>query len=363
MPKHSRSYVKDDYELTRKKSPSINSLSHDSFFNNRKKSLFEAQLAKLVLAHNALFVPIINKVSKLILADFRQVLATRHRSGTDSLENKFYTELKKNSDLNSLYRTEVNNDEQFSQALLNDLEKSSADTFYKQLAMQRVYLNYFIAAGINPTNEFYQAVQTKWPVDVNLNQLLLDTQLLRRDLFNGYFRLKRPIFSQEPTSYHLGFLPPEDYHKLSPEEQGYLIDQMAEHVKGGFLYQITTKGLFTHQGMHHYDMPQLCGPSGMMGLRLALAKQAMLSAQEFQLYDLIIAMYHIGIGAHTLDESFSIGSGQTNQYQRGNYETIIPECIKTTAAFEHLWSQLQLLFFEYNNPMHNSLATRSMPVV
>lgn len=340
-------YAKDDLILVKK---SI-TLRHNSFFNDSKKSIFESKLAILIMNHKNLFIHEINKVSKLILPDMMNIAHQMTKStlsgNNESICYKFHAYIMLSSDLIHLYESVINDRNKFYADVIHDLTSIEPSTANKQLAIQRVYLTFFIGAGIGRP-ELRQALHEKWSNKIDLQKILSDTLSYRRNLFANNLRKNRLFNYLEKTSQHVGILPPEDYQTLSEGDQSILNNQLPLHEKGMLLYQITTQGHFTHAGMHHYDVPQLCGPSGMSAMRLALANQANLTSQQMQLYDFVTAFYTIAMGAHSLDEVFIIGTGQHNHYQRGNYGTIIPDIIKTNENFHDLWCEIQILYHEYN---------------
>ncbi|RUR08595.1 hypothetical protein [Legionella sp. km772] len=342
--------AKDDLELIKKN----RTVHHNSFFNSRKKSIFESKLAQLVLSYKKLFISEINKVSQLILPDLIRLANTisdfEYSENKNSLCYKFHKHLLLSSDVRLFYKVDMDNSKVFYTKITNDLNSLAPETYYKQLAIQRVYLIFFINGGV-ARPELAQALQEGWSC-VDLNQLFGDTLSYRGQLFINNLRTKR-VFSYFKTSQNLGILAPEEYQTLDETDKTLLCCTMPEHEKGMFLYQITTKGNFTNAGMHVYDMPQLCGPSGMTAMRLALAKQAGLSSCEMQLFDFFVGFYTIAMGAHSLDEVFSIGKGRYNDYQRGNYETIIPNTIKTHDNFQELWSEIKDLYREYHFPLND----------
>lgn len=106
-------------------------------------------------------------------------------------------------------------------------------------------------------------------------------------------------------------------------------------------------------------MPQLCGPSGTAARRLALANQAGFSNNEKHVIGFVTYLYNVFVGAHTLDESCVIGINMGySTYERGNYQSIFPSCIKNEPYFENLWHDIQILNSQYQHVVDTNKASQ-----
>lgn len=349
-------YIKDDSELLKDK-PAV---QHDSYFNNRKKALYESKLAGLFIKHAALFATSTTQISQLILPDIIRI--TQDELTQTSAAMRYY--FLHDYDLRVLFGQNIKSEPLFFERIISALQHEEVDSFYKHMCIHRAYITFFIEKGkANPTLDI--ARREEWiPYNVNLEWMLYDVSRLRGRLFDGLVRKLRPKKGTQPsifelTSKDIGIIPSQDFSLLSIQEQEQLKAKLPIHKPGMQAYFITGKGPFTHKGMYHYDMPQLCGPSGMTAMRLALANQAGLSQDEKELYAFAVSMYHVAIGAHTVDECFCIGNrGEFNHYQRGNYDSILPEALKNDERFAPFYAEIEKLNHE-SNPEAEPIASCS----
>lgn len=350
-------YAKDDLELIKDKPD----LKYDSNFNNRRKTLYESRLAQLVMQNETLFDETTRKVSKLIELDIKRI-AEDTFSQTSAAMRTYFTN---DYDLTVLFGQYKQNGNTFYDEIIKALQNKASNNFYKQMCIHRAYITYFMEKGAaKPSLQL--AKDEGWvSAYLDFDKMLYDVTRWRKGLFeentrktraynNGCDKSKLSIF--ERTSKNIGLLPGNEYKFLPAPEREKLVDQLPIHRVGMYEYYITTKGIFADSGMHQFDMPQVCGPSGMTAMRLALANQAGLSQSEKELYAFAVCMYHVAIGAHTVDEGFCIGNkGEFNHYQRGNYSSILPMALVQDNAFQNLFNTIKALNTEFSDlfPEHD----------
>lgn len=316
----------------------IENTLHDSFFNNKRKAKYETELAEIFLNHLTPFMPILKKVSSIILHDLQKSLKI-DKQDSHALSEKMRVFLLNDFDLKILFNSTKADDE-----MLSALQSDDPHTFYKQMCLQFTYITFFTRGNLQKP-ELSQAVANNWCEKVDLLKLMSDMTEYRNEesLFKNYHRLSRNYIKNKETT-SIGILPPEEYLNVSYEKKSRLLNKLPKHQAGMFQFFITTVCDSTSEAMHRYDLPQLCGPSGTTAKRLALANQANLTNEEMQLMHFAIALFNVAIGAHTLDECFMIAN-QTEfcKYIRGNYMSIIPDVIKSSTKFFYLWNDIQLL--------------------
>lgn len=289
----------------------------DSNFNPRSKVLLESTLAKSVVEHfYPLFAPAIKKVIDLILPDLNKALAQDNEP--DSLSAALFHHLYQDVQLQKLMGTEALSPVEFRQLLTAKLQSAEASSIHLHAVIIRLYLIFFMTKG-QAKPAFNQAVELKWSA-LDLQTILADTQSFRGDLFKN--NLRRDRHGHEFMADSSGILPANDpaYRPFSSS-----FDQaLFAHDTGLRRYRITTHGNFTRETMFKYNMPAICGPSGMVALYLGLANQVSWSSQaEKHLYNFFMCFITIYVGGHSLDECFSIGRGSYNRYVRGNYDSIL----------------------------------------
>lgn len=350
-----KSSSKDDLELIK----NAQDLLHDSYFNNRRKTVYESLLAQLLMHYSILFNSIISKVSNLIVHDLIRVIGDKSTSTSATMRDYFCQDY----DLNILFGPSKPDVNKFFEKLISTLQNKDSDNFYQQMCIQRAYITFFMEKGkAKPSLQI--AKDENWiPKCVDLDKMLFDISRWRDGLFIGNRRNSRGFTDRQEkirpsifklTSKNIGVIPGDEYKFLSALEQKKLMDKLPLHKRGMQEYYITTHGIFADSGMHRFDMPQLCGPSGMTAMRLALANQANLSQNEKELYAFSVGMYHVAIGAHSIDECFCIADkGEFNHYQRGDYESILPKILMVTPKFKHFSDDIKQLNAEYADLFHH----------
>lgn len=340
-----------------------NDLKHNEFFNHKRKVAYETHLAQLFLTHLAPFMGTIKKVSNLIIQDIKR-MAIETGKNKDSTSTRMHQFFVNDFDLRIVFKTYNTNINQFYEEIISVLNSSQPEYFYKQMCIQRAYITFFTDKG-KAKPELYKAVEEKWTSHVDLEKLLTDTKKFRKDeiYFKNFQRIERPHVVNK-TSANIGILPPDDYKCLPLEDRQKLQEKLPIHKPAMLQYIITTQGHLSASGMHDYDMPQLCGPSGNTAMRLALANQAKLDSNEKKIFIFAISLFHVAIGIHSIDECFMIGcDSDFNCYTRGDYTSIIPEAIKNQIEFHELWTAIQLLNKRYTDILlvvpSNSLVTMS----
>lgn len=341
----------------------------DAFFNPKELALYESLLSAIMLKHKASLIPVINKVFLLLQPGLEKVkLYFQHKSSNDlvaedTLSEKMYTAFTQRPALPKLYGELVKDPASFFEILVKDLASTAENTFFKKLAICREYLSFYMGRGsLKPMGNL--TVEKKWEEGFDVNAVIGDVVEYRSNWFANISRIKRSQFALDNSvSKNIGYLPPEDYDSLSEQDKRLLVDSIPEHPVGGYLFVITTKGDFTKSGSYNHHMPQLCGPSGTTAMYLGLANQANLTSDEKQLYSFIMSLYTVAFGGHSIDETFIMGSesgpNQFNNYQRGDYSSIIPTIVKESIEWEDLYDDIQKLdqriFHSNNIEQSNSL--------
>lgn len=330
----SRTFSKDELWLHKNKAQVI---EHDALFNDRKKARYESKLSVLIFRHKEKFMSVLDKVSCLILPDIIRVSdemmdKTEMWSSVSAALHRHFMQFE---DFNLFWGSAtLKNTAYFYSKLIQVLTSTDPEDFYMKLCIHRAYIIFFTEKGL-PKPVLEQAVHDQWSSSVDLQQLVSTTRAFRERLFQKNLRLSRPHMpDSKKISTRVGIMAYDDTLEESVE--------IPPHRKGMLQYLITTKGDFTASGVHEHDIPQLCGPSGMIAMRLALAEQAGLSADEKSLYHFAVALYTVAIGGHSIDECFMIGAGsEYSAYKRGDYTTIVPERIKKDGFFAALWQDIQ----------------------
>lgn len=327
-------------------------IEHDSFFNNKRKSLYESELAALCLKYTALFMPVITKVSTVILTDICRVSIEKD---CDEISRKMHDFLLNDYDIRTIF--DSSNISDFYTDIISSLKAQDSASFYKHMCLQFAYIIFF-TTGNREKPELYQAINEDWCSHLNLSRFISDMNRYRNDelLFQNYQRLKRN-YTKEKETKNIGILPEESYHDLPKEKQKILSNILPNHQAGKLLFFMTSSCNSTASGMHFFDLPQLCGPSGTTAKRLALANQAGLEDDEMALFHFFVAMFNLAIGAHTIDESFIIAQDENfNHYIRGDYRTIIPEIVKKDSSFLDFYKKIENINQEYSDILiHSSL--------
>lgn len=348
-----KTYSKDDLEVL--KSERICAIKHDSYFNNKRKTRYESRLAHLCLQNASLFIQSTFKVSNLIVLDIKKIITDKSTLTSAAMRSYFFNDY----DLTVLFGQYKHNPQKFYEEIIDTLQSGDSNHFYKQMCIHRAYITFFMEKGeAKPSLNI--AKDEGWLSHyVDFDRMLYDMSRWRKGLFEGNKRNSRGFTNKEGTirpsifgltTKNIGVITTEEYPLLSSGEQYALMDQLPIHKSGMQEFYMTTRGSFTSSGMHDFDMPQVCGPSGMTAMRLALANQASLSQSEKELHAFAVCMYHVAIGAHTVDESFCIANkGEFNHYQRGNYESILPVAIREHGEFTHLFAAIMQLTTEYSD--------------
>lgn len=202
---------------------------------------------------------------------------------------------------------------------------------------------------------------------VNLPQILHDAINYKNRLFSeavSKVTIPRPATEGADTvSDNIGILAPNDFKMLNEDTRASLAGQIFPHEQGMLESVVSTKNRFTFEGMLDYDLPQLSGPSGSLARFLALANRANLSRNEKEIFNFCLSFFLIAIGAHSVDETFSVGNlnNDYNNYKRGCYETIIPEVIKNSTKFSLLMEDITKLNSSFNT-IPTPPGPRSSPV-
>lgn len=289
----------------------------DRNFNPRNKVLLESMLAKTVVETlYPLFAPVIKRVIDLILPDLEKALVQDNQP--DSLSAALFHHLYQDVQLKRLMDTGELSEENFRQLFAAKLRSTDSSSIYLHAVVIRLYLIFFITKG-QAKPALNQAAQLKWS-SLDLQAILTDSQNFRGDLFKNNLRLDRRGNSFMADS--AGILPPNDpsYRPFT----GLFGQALFSHDTGLRRYRITSHGDFTREAMFKYNMPAICGPSGMVALYLALANRVSWASQaEKHLYNFFMCFFTIYVGGHSLDECFSIGRGTYNQYVRGDYDSIL----------------------------------------
>lgn len=313
-------------------------LRHDSYFNEREKVQKETKMAIDFMADTTCVEKPCKKVSQMLVDIFISVKEAIEKDPEGNSLNHRFVDFMMNAqvDLHVIYGAPNIDKVALLNAMIEDLKAPSMneDVFYRHMCISRAFIA-FIAGKGKLTKEGIEAKNEGW-----LNEQMFfvedferDMVAYRGDLFVKNKRLDRKtmadtvegeissrvnkpsIFKKYTTK--MGVLAPEDEAKQTEKSPLYL------HRPGKSDFMITTQGDFVAEGMHELGMPQLCGPSGMTAMRMALANQGGLDDAEMQGYHYASSMYHVAIGAHTVDECFAIGQGQAwNTYERGNYDSI-----------------------------------------
>lgn len=320
------------------------SVEHDLFFNNKRKSHYESELAQLFLGHVEPFMSVINRVSALILPDIVKILSDIQSSKQSSISYKMHEHLIKDFDLKLVFHLADDNYLKFYQDMIGSLQSKNSENFYKHMYVQFAYITFF-TQGTSAKPELDQAVSEHWCTHLDLKKLMSDMNDFRNpsELFKNYMRFKRNFIPGKETK-DIGILPPSET-KLT------LKNQIESHQAGKLLFFMASlPGSFTATGMHDYDLPQVCGPSTTTAKRLALTNQAYLSEEDMQLMHFAISLYNVAIGAHTLDECFMIASKKKfNHYIRGDYTSIVPSIIKERPEFRSFYEAILRLNEEYSD--------------
>ena len=331
----------------------VNELAHDEFFNNKRKAEYETYLSQLFMTHLAPFMRVIKKVSDIIVEDIKKMLIEL-KSNKNSISKKMITYFSNDPDLQVLFGEDITNKILFCEKLIQTLKSNRDENFYKHMCIQRSYITFFTEKG-KAKPEMDQAIKEKWTVYVKLDKLLHDVRKFRQDdiFFKNNLRLERHHIPYKVTK-DIGIMPPDNYNNLLINDRLKLRERLPVHTAGILLFMMTTNGGFTSSGMLDYDMPQAAGPSGNTAMRLALANQARLDKSEKELFAFAVALYHVAIGAHTVDECFMIANvANFANYIRGSYISIIPKSIKNDIEFCQLLLDIQAL----NNNYHDILWT------
>ncbi|VEG90403.1 hypothetical protein [Legionella spiritensis] len=350
---------------------------HDCFFNPKDKALYEALLAAIFFKYRQLYIPLLNQVFAVMIPGLTKVWQYYKQTGSKNQEHRFLCEEMYNTfiqkhALPSLYHNVTQEPATFFHRMIMDLQSEDPDTFFKKLAICRAYLTFFMGKGqLSPHGE--GAIKNDWEPHIDLKRMLGDTVTLRDDWFLRNVRKNRPLYIVgDFLSRNIGYLPPYAYNTLSKTHRELLINKVPEHEVGGYIFSITTLGDFTSSGSYTYSMPQLCGPSGMTAMYLALAAQTELSQEARSLYSFIMSLYTVGFGGHSIDETFIMGSKKGtlrfNEYQRGDYLSIIPAILKHDNNFADLYQEILNLNQEFlveqiaDTPRHMANNTRSAEI-
>jgi hypothetical protein len=326
----------------------------DTNFNDRSKALFETFLAKLVVINYIhLFFPIILQVSCFIAPDFQKVLKEIKSNQLSEISKKFIKHLFMFEDFRALYTLKAV--QPALEKFIADLESIHGNSWYRKMAIQRAYVLFFIKTDKQEC--FDEANKTKWSHVLNLDKLLNDVLESRRGKFCDRYRVDR---AQGPAKKNtrIGIIDSETFHHLSPSEIRSLT-VFPPHTKGMSLFRVTTAGEFTQDGLHKYNMPALCGPSGMTALRLAIGLQADLSPTDLRLYFFFICIFTIAVGGHTFDETFSMGINGATKYQRGDYLSGIPNELKTHKGFMRTVHKLQKRYLQTDSSKDSGMRPRA----
>jgi hypothetical protein len=306
---------------------------HDSYFNDREKIKKESEMAIQFMNHVSYVEDPCKKISNKLSVIFSKLFSELQSGIDDPLRDEFtHFMMNEQIDFHVIYKTPNITPENLFLAILQDLNAETLDEniFYRQMCISRAFI-VFLAEKGKLTPEGIRAKENNWLGDLfDLTKFEKDIKTYRGNLFEKNLRKKREFKPDSNKRDESVKSIPSIFKRLSsktgvyaPEDEAAGMEhQLQLHQPGKSDFFITTQGAFTKEGMHELDMPQLCGPSGMTAMRMALANQCSLSSEEMQKYHYGVSMYHVAIGAHTFDECFSIGQDQDwNVYQRGDYSS------------------------------------------
>lgn len=326
----------------------------DSNFNPRNKVLFETFLAhSIACQHASVFFPVVHKVSEMIVKDFirvRIVLQTAVDYGSDSGDDRpdetsrimeiarcILKRLSEFGDFKAFYPGKDNTE--LLTAIIDDLSSIRSKSLYRQMAIQRAYFMLFIDPDKSASEVTRLSIKQSWSA-MNLTCFMNDVHCLLGPDYASTIRARRQA-SRRKSVQRVGILDQATFDCCLSMRQQRTLMAMPAHTRGMDVWRVTTVGRFTREGMFKYQMPQLCGPSGTVALRLALALQADLSPDELKHYAFFVALFTVAVGAHTVDEVFSINAyAGLSDYQRGDYGSIFGESLGLPADILIAASQL-----------------------
>lgn len=337
---------------------SAKEIQHDSLFNNKRRVAYESHLAKLLFEHLSptMMIPV-QKVSSLLISDIKKIM--QERNNENSISQRFHKHIIKDFDCKVLFSAET--EDQFYQNIIDALSSNSPADFYKQMNFLRVFVKFFWRSGDIFRPELEEMIASHWSTQLDLERIRQDSKYFRQDdkYFKDRKRSDAPAKGQGPnTSTNFGIFSPTTEQEFTSEEKTKFVNQFPIHQPGVLQHTMSIEGSFSATAMLDYDMPVICGPSGMMAMRLTVANQAHLTDEEKQLFYFIAGLNNIAIAAHSFDESFIIA----RTYLRGDYTSVIPEVIKQNPEFANFWKAIQDLNKEYrdvlrSNPKDTSILT------
>jgi hypothetical protein len=318
---------------------SNNSLNpvHDINFNHRHKALYESKLSAITMKYGLpYFMPVIKKVNRLIYDDIKKCM-THSDTLSNLLKKKIIDSLK-----GKMFELDSN-----PQIVLNFCRSSLTEHFELQMDLQYEWMTFFTAKE-KPTAFFEQAIHEKWTKQVNLERFLADIIKYRDDLYEGRVRaMKQPGKGNTNLfKFYLGICDQKTELDLNLKDRT-LLTRNHPITNPGIYKERIVGGSFFKKACFTYDLPSVCGPSGTMAKRLALANQAELTSEEKELYAFVVGMHQISIASHSIDEIFSVATHDGfSAYKRGHYQSIFPDSIK---QFSNFYNRIQALNEEYSD--------------
>lgn len=342
-------YAKDDLSPHRKSNFFLSfKKNHNSYFNNKRKIAYETYLSQLFFTHiTPSFMRVIKKISDLIIPDIEKIY--REHDKENIISTKMHNHLSAMHDLQILFKSSSISIELFYTDILKALNSTDPKDFYKQMSIHRAYLKYFWETGPNAKAEMQEMLDQQWTTLLDLQRLFADARRFRNDAicYKNHKRLDNP---GRAICQNFGLFAPEEYDQLSHADQSKFVGKLPPHISGMLHHNMTLSGSFSATAMLDYDLPVICGPSGATAMRLALGIQANLTNNEMSLLQFAIAMYHVAISAHSVDECFVIANDSSfNHYIRGEYRSIIPNDIKTVDEYYALWISIKDLNKKYED--------------
>lgn len=283
----------------------------DSNQNNRRKVKFESELAYYVLINSHLFLPLLRKISSVLIKHIDENIQAEQFI-SDVFSRNLYTNKPHFGRLGDKNYASTQSILNITKTILTDAKRIEH--------ILTVYLGFYTLL-----NNYEQHSQLSYLFKKTKQNVYQDTLFKNR----GKYRSRQPA----SVTTLFGIVTEQDKLPYALELHTRAVDQYRrdKYNPSEFLKEAEKK-----------DIPFVAGPSGhtagLLSAVLTLTKfyHMELTAEELQTFTLICAGFLIAAGAHSFHEVYSVAKQVGVRYACGDYASALPDIFIESKAFTEL---------------------------